>query len=140
MKNACSYSILGFDTDRVEPTVDSPKAEATRVYDIQLSSRSALRPEHSSSPAPWSNSQFTDSAIRDAVAAIYANASPLTAQLYRKGRPGGDNWVVRWVLYHVCRYRDSRNKKARSSKFEDDDEFFGPRPVDLVEDTEDMLE
>ncbi|KAL9103105.1 MAG: hypothetical protein Q9163_001816 [Psora crenata] len=121
---------LGLDCS-YEPHKDlysQMKAEATRVYDTQLSTRAALRPEHRSSPAPWSNSQFTDSAIREAVASIYANASPLTAQLYRRGRPGGDNWVARWVLYHVCRYRDSRNKKARSSKFEDDDEFFGPRP------------
>ena len=36
----------------------------------------------------------------------------------------GGNWVIRWMLYHVCRYRDGRNKqKAQSRKFHDDDDL-----------------
>ena len=34
--------------------------------------------------------------------------------------------MIKWMLYHVCRYRDSRNKKARSKDFHDDDHLFGP--------------
>lgn len=101
--------------------------EASRVYDGVLSCRQNLRADHADSKPPWSNNQFTESALRDAVDKIWKNASKSTAVYYRRGKPGGENWVIRWMLYHVCRYRDSRNKKAaRSQNFHDDDGLFGP--------------
>lgn len=35
--------------------------------------------------------------------------------------------MIRWILYHVCRYRDGRNKKAQSKNFHDDDNLEGGR-------------
>ena len=102
------------------------QAEASRVYDTILSRRENLRDEHASSVPPWSNNQFTEVSIRASIDRIVKGASAPTAALYNRGKPNGENWVVKWMLYHVCRYRDSRNKKARGKNFHDDDEMFGP--------------
>jgi len=110
------------------------QTEVVRVYESQLAgNRTALKPEYASTATPFSYNQFTDVAIRNAVDTVYRNASPRSLPLYNRGRPGSDNWVIRWVLYHVCRYRDSRNKKARSTNFKDDDDLDGSQRMSPFE-------
>ncbi|MCJ1459560.1 hypothetical protein MMC28_009939 [Mycoblastus sanguinarius] len=107
------------------------KSDAVRGYDALLrTNRSALKPDHARSPPPFAASWFTDADFLNAVQTIYADASPQTRALYNKGRmANGDNWVIGWVLYHVCRYRDGRNqKKAVSKNFHDDDDLDPPPP------------
>ena len=102
------------------------KSEAIRVYNQQLDgNRSALKPEHARVATPFAANHFTDSAWGAAIRSIEENASPQTARLYSRGRmANGSNWVIRWMLYHVCRYRDGRNKqKAQSQTFHDDDDL-----------------
>jgi hypothetical protein len=45
---------------------------------------------------------------------IYNRALPHTKALYDKGNfmdgRNWDNWVIRWCLWHVFRYRDERNR------------------------------
>ena len=48
-----------------------------------------------------------------------------------RGRTCSPNWVIRWVLYHVCRYRDARNKKAQGRNFHDDDGLDPPASGEL---------
>ncbi|KAL2059475.1 hypothetical protein ABVK25_000768 [Lepraria finkii] len=102
------------------------KNEAINVYNAQLRNRSALRREHRNAEPPWTANQFTEDTFNAAIATIEAQASPRTKVLYARGRNGnGPNWVIRWILYHVCRYRDGRNRKAQSRNFHDDDELDG---------------
>jgi len=83
--------------------------------------RRALRPEHVNAAPPFAASQFTETAINAAIVRIESNASVSTRPLYARGGTTIPNWVIRWMLYHVCRYRDARNKKAQGRNFHDDD-------------------
>ncbi|KAF6221534.1 hypothetical protein HO133_002390 [Letharia lupina] len=101
------------------------KSEAIRVYDAQLmGNRGALKAQYARELPPFSANQFSEEAFINAVNTIVNNACSQTRSLYDQGAAQGQpNWVARWVLYHVCRYRDGRNKKAaRSQNFHDDDD------------------
>ncbi|KAL8742287.1 MAG: hypothetical protein Q9190_005202 [Brigantiaea leucoxantha] len=101
------------------------KEEAIRAYQTQLQGRSdLLRPEYKNQVPPYGAAHFTLAAFGATIQLIYADASPTTRPYYNKGRfHGGDNWVIGWMLYHVCRYRDSRNVRANSRNFHDDDDL-----------------
>ena len=102
------------------------------VYDEYLRGRrQTLRPQYENAQEPWSYSQFTENALRSAIHRIRTGAGSNTRPLYAKGETNSDNWVARWFLYHICRYRDSRNLRAsRSNKFhEDDDKNLGDEGV-----------
>lgn len=62
---------------------------------------------------PFSSSQMTETALHNEVLAIWRNAGPETRSIYDRGAymdgQNVDNWIIRWVLWHVFRYRDSRN-------------------------------
>lgn len=102
------------------------------MYDVQLAgNRDALKPQYANESSPFSANQFSESAFVNAVNTIVSNACPQTRILYERGASQDQpNWVARWILYHVCRYRDGRNKKAaRSNNFHDDDDIArGPPP------------
>ena len=103
---------------------DAEQSEAIRAYNQQLDgNRAALKPEFARAPSPFAANQFTEAAFEATIKSIENNASAQTRPLYNRGRmSNGSNWVIRWMLYHVCRYRDGRNKqKAQSQKFHDDD-------------------
>ena len=85
-----------------------------------------MRPEHRDAAPPYAANQFTETAISDTIARIEVNASASTRPLYARGRTINPNWVIRWMLYHVCRYRDARNKKAQGKDFHDDDSLDPP--------------
>lgn len=50
---------------------------------------------------------------------IYRNASPQTRVIYDLGRywdgSNEDNWIIRWCLWHVFRYRDERNRSRNAN-------------------------
>ena len=54
-----------------------------------------------------------NTAWNDEVSQIYHSARPETRVLYDLGRDlertEGENWIIRWMLWHVFRYRDYRN-------------------------------
>lgn len=96
-----------------------------------MGNRGALKPQYASDPPPFSANQFSEMAFINAVKTIVRSAGAQTRPLYERGAvQGQQNWVARWILYHVCRYRDGRNKKAARSKiFHDDDNIAeGPPP------------
>lgn len=83
---------------------------------------SHLRNDNKIQP-PYSSSQINESAMRAAISRIYAQASPQTKAQYERahnnntidletGLPVWDNWIIRWMLWHAFRYRDSRNKHS----------------------------
>jgi hypothetical protein len=66
---------------------------------------------------PFSNAQLNESATHREILNIYQHAKPETKPLYDMGRDTQgleeENWVIRWLLWHVFRYRDNRNKNRR---------------------------
>ena len=91
--------------------------ESVRAFETLLKNRrEKLKPAYTNMSPPFAANHFTDSAFKDAVIRIYDSAQPLTKWWYDRGRTSvtGDNWIILWMLYHVCRYRDARNSKANT--------------------------
>ena len=60
---------------------------------------------------------ITETARYREIHSIYCDASPETKWWYDRGvtqDSGWDNWIIRWCLWHVFRYRDDRNRHRRS--------------------------
>ncbi|KAI4268706.1 MAG: hypothetical protein LQ337_007695 [Flavoplaca oasis] len=118
---------LGLDPndDRTSQTYWQLKDEAIRAYEAQLQGRrDLLRPEYANQDPPYAAAHFTAAAFSYVVRLIYSTATPTTRAYYNRGRTAqGDNWVISWMLYHVCRYRDGRNIRARSREFHADDDL-----------------
>lgn len=76
----------------------------------------ALRGNASVGP-PYSNAQISETVTHREILRIYRMARPETRVIYDLGqdldRVEEENWVIRWMLWHVFRYRDSRNKNRR---------------------------
>lgn len=72
--------------------------------------------EQSAKP-PFSNAQLNETATHREILNIYEHARPETRMFYDMGRDTDgleeENWVIRWLLWHVFRYRDNRNKNRR---------------------------
>lgn len=86
------------------------------MYDSYLAHYHNVRPEYREERnPPWSYGRFTEASISTAVKRIYHNASGDTRAVYQCGTADANNWIIKWMLYHVCRYRDIRNKKKRNS-------------------------
>jgi hypothetical protein len=66
---------------------------------------------------PFSNAQLNETATHREILNIYQHARPETRMFYDMGRDTDgleeENWVIRWLLWHVFRYRDNRNKNRR---------------------------
>ncbi|KAF7186735.1 hypothetical protein HII31_11967 [Pseudocercospora fuligena] len=62
----------------------------------------------------YSTSQIDESIMNSEAAWIYEHAQPVTKPLYHLGHdlehPSKPNWVIRWMLWHVFRYKDGRQK------------------------------
>ncbi|KAF2423075.1 hypothetical protein EJ08DRAFT_457785 [Tothia fuscella] len=79
--------------------------------------RENLTPQTRADPhvtAPYSSAMITETARHHEVKYIYECASPETRVIYDRGvmQDGAnwDNWIIRWCLWHVFRYRDDRNR------------------------------
>ncbi len=68
---------------------------------------------------PYSSFQVSETAIHREILRIYAMARRETKPVYDLGRDTAgieeENWVIRWMLWHVFRYRDNRNKNRRTA-------------------------
>lgn len=88
---------------------------------FETSSRSILKPEYASNlkvhrPYKWGH--LNQAAINTAICEIWGNGGQSPRKFYDLGRsedPKVYNWVLKWLLWHVCRYRDWRNRKGASS-------------------------
>lgn len=74
--------------------------------------------EQSAQP-PFSHAQINETVTHRQILNIYQHARPETKVYYDKGRDTDgleeENWVIRWLLWHVFRYRDNRNKSRRQA-------------------------
>ena len=81
----------------------------------------SLAPQYRDDPKvepPYSNAQISESAIHREIIRIYQNARRETKEIYDLGRDTErveeENWIIRWMLWHVFRYRDNRNRNRRA--------------------------
>ena len=81
----------------------------------------SLAPQFRDDPSvepPYSNAQISETAIHREILRIYHSARRETKAVYDLGRDTDrieeENWVIRWMLWHVFRYRDNRNKNRRT--------------------------
>ena len=99
------------------------QGEVTRYWEthFETDSRQILRPEYAANMAihkPYKWAHLSPNAIDTAIAVIRSQAGPGSRQLYDRGDSTDSrvhNWVLKWLLWHVCRYRDWRNRKNRST-------------------------
>jgi len=67
---------------------------------------------------PYSHAHVTETAIHREILRIYQRSRPETRMVYDFGRDTDrveeENWVIRWLLWHVFRYRDNRNRNRRA--------------------------
>ena len=68
---------------------------------------------------PYSHAHVSETAIHREILRIYQRARAETKQVYDLGRDMDrveeENWVIRWMLWHVFRYRDNRNRNRRAA-------------------------
>ncbi|PPJ58924.1 hypothetical protein CBER1_11523 [Cercospora berteroae] len=95
------------------------KAEAVEGWSRISANRNALIPQLRDDPSiepPYSFGQVDEEAVQEEVMHIFKNARRDTRIMYELGRDReGDveeNWIIRWLLWHVFRYRDDRNVAA----------------------------
>jgi hypothetical protein len=78
---------------------------------------------------PYSSSQISETAIHREILRIYEYARRETKMVYDLGRDTAgieeENWVIRWMLWHVFRYRDNRNKNRRTASPPDEPDSAG---------------
>ncbi|KXT09186.1 hypothetical protein AC579_7260 [Pseudocercospora musae] len=72
-----------------------------------------------------STAQIHEDAWNAEVMRIYNEAQPQTLAVYRFAHDvadpqNPDNWIIRWMLWHVFRYRDYRNKNRPDKSPRDD--------------------
>jgi hypothetical protein len=66
---------------------------------------------------PYKWGHFDPEYIDQAVREIWTGGGKTTRPYYDLGRDDKvGNWVIRWTLWHICRYRDWRNRKNRPSQ------------------------
>jgi hypothetical protein len=109
-----------------EDVTHKRQEESVRAFEAQLKNRrEMLKPAYANMSPPFAANHFTDAAFSKVVADIWRTASPQTRAWYDQAQASGsgDNWIIQWMLYHVCRYRDARNSKATSRNFHDDDDL-----------------
>lgn len=90
--------------------------EAVDGWMRMTADRKALAPQLREDLAivpPYSFGQIDEAAIRREVLEIFRRARPDTKIMYGLGHDGvganEQNWIIRWLLWHVFRYRDDRN-------------------------------
>lgn len=85
--------------------------ETEVVWESLVSNRSNRRQHSLNKPEPYSYGDFTEAAIEEALRKITQNASPATRPFFESDPDSsGDRWAVRWLLYHIFRNRDARNR------------------------------
>ncbi|MCJ1312908.1 hypothetical protein MMC25_006584 [Agyrium rufum] len=99
------------------------KQECIIGYDNIISNRSNLIDQYKGLKGRYAYNHIRAAAIDNAIITIYHNAQPGVKQWFAHW--GVDetpnNWIIRWFLYKIFRYRDARNSR-RPDFHADDDE------------------
>lgn len=103
------------------PRSPPSQEEVTRhwVHNFETSNRLNLKPEYASNAAvqrPYKWAHLSPAVVDRAIATIWEQGKPAPRHYYDLGYsedPKVYNWVLKWLLWHVCRYRDWRNRKTK---------------------------
>ncbi|KAI5361954.1 hypothetical protein Slin15195_G056030 [Septoria linicola] len=96
------------------------KAGMQRLFDSPYSLASDIMQDKTVAP-PYSVNQMSEVAFQQEVKNIYARASRSTRGIYDLTRTdNGQNWVIRWMLWHVIQGRESQVARVTSSAGETD--------------------
>ena len=105
---------------------------------FETPSRAILKPEYASNAGvqpPYKWAHLSPTTVDAAIAEIWGNGGQWPRHFYDMGYSKDRkvyNWVLKWLLWHVCRYRDWRNRRARngSSNAVTNNETAAPRAAD----------
>ncbi|SMQ51314.1 unnamed protein product [Zymoseptoria tritici ST99CH_1A5] len=96
------------------------KEEAAGGWKRMTATRESLASQYKndlSIQAPYTFNQIDERVIQLEILAIHRRARSQTRLIYDLGRDFYDgheeNWIIRWLLWHVFRYRDDRNSTSR---------------------------
>lgn len=86
--------------------------EAAAGRELTCKNKDNLTPQSRKCDPPYSASQISEVAKLREVQQIFQQAAPETREIYDLGLLGGtddsyDNWIIRWCLWHVFRYRNN---------------------------------
>ncbi|KAI4148837.1 MAG: hypothetical protein LQ340_004914 [Diploschistes diacapsis] len=91
------------------------------VRNFETNDRHILKPEYASNPGvhrPYKWAHLDPNVVDNAIAQIWKDGRPWSRYYYDRGASDDRkvyNWVLKWLLWHVCRYRDWRNRKSKMS-------------------------
>ena len=94
-------------------------------YDNLCADRRNLLVQFAHVPDRFTYNQMHPAAIDAAIVKIYRNAQPIVRQWYDHWAVDGTrgNFIIRWFLYKLFRYRDARNDpRTKSSDLHEDDD------------------
>ncbi|KAF2099518.1 hypothetical protein NA57DRAFT_75018 [Rhizodiscina lignyota] len=112
------FKHLGWSEDnpghkRLYNLMKDEASEARKRLSGDRSNLNAEARDDSKVQPPYSSSHMTEMSLYNQVMTIWHSASPETKRVYDYGRAHAqgnvDNWIIRWVLWHVFRYRHTRN-------------------------------
>ncbi|GAB7364507.1 hypothetical protein MBLNU230_g5316t1 [Neophaeotheca triangularis] len=97
------------------------KEEAIQARRRMTDNQDALIPQlrdTAQAGVPYSYSQISETVLHREILRVYREARPETKMYYNLGRDtegvNEENWVIRWLIWHVFRYRDNRNRHRRT--------------------------
>ncbi|KAK4551221.1 hypothetical protein LTR86_011291 [Recurvomyces mirabilis] len=114
------FERLGLDENNNDNRRIYTMMKARQLRNDRNAIRAALIPAlvNTGVKPPYSHAQFTETALHHEILEIYRLAKAETKPIYDLGHDMGDseqdNWVIRWMLWHIFRYRDSRNRCRKS--------------------------
>ncbi|KAK4553090.1 hypothetical protein LTR86_009817 [Recurvomyces mirabilis] len=97
------------------------KEEAVDARRRLTANRAALVPAlvNTGVEPPYSHAQVSETALHREILNVYRSARRETRAVYDLGhdmdRIEQENWVIRWMLWHVFRYRDNRNRNRKGN-------------------------
>lgn len=114
---------------------NSPQEEAAAGRERTCKFKENLTPQSRKCDPPYSANQISETAKHREVQQIFSQASPETRPIYEWGlimesNGAWDNWIIRWCLWHVFRYRDDRNRNrgSHSTRVVASSEVSSPSP------------
>ncbi|KAK3669533.1 hypothetical protein LTR78_010587 [Recurvomyces mirabilis] len=110
------------------------KEEAINARERLTTDEAALVPAlmNTGAKPPYSHAQISETALQGETQKIYDSARGETKVFYALGldmdQTPPRNWVIAWMLWHVFRYRDirNRNRKANVASNSDKDDNCDP--------------
>ncbi|MCJ1306067.1 hypothetical protein MMC08_008885 [Hypocenomyce scalaris] len=102
---------------------------------LQNGDRNVLKLEYrddASVQQPWKWEQLDPTAINNAITAIWGEGEPWPRYYYNLGHVEDGrvyNWVLRWLLWHICRHRDWRNRRQPGAQASPSNDDAGAMPT-----------